>query len=455
MSTAGPEAETAGKVDFPELTYWRVFAISFPIILSNITTPLLGVTHTAVVGQLGEAHLIGAVALGATIFNLLFWGFGFLRMGTTGLTAQALGAGKSDDLIVTLTRALLLGSAAGFALVLLQYPIELIAFRLLEATEAAENATQAYFAIRIWSAPFALINYAFLGWFIGLAKTRIAFLLQIVLNGTNVLLSILFVSGLGWGVSGVAIATVIAELLAAATGALVAWQELAQHGPLPSWARIIDIAGLKRMLMVNSDLMIRTLCLLAAFTFFTAEAAKAGDVILAANAVLLQFLNISAYLLDGFAFATEALTGRAIGAFRQAAFRRAICLSSVWAVGIAVVISLVYLAGGGVIIDMMTASDDVRQSARIYLVWAVLAPVTGVSSFLLDGIFIGATRTRDMRNMMIISLAVFFAAWALLTPLYGNHGLWASMIVFFLIRAITLAIHFSALERAAFTPARP
>jgi len=211
---------------------------------------------------------------------------------------------------------------------------------------------------------------------------------------------------------------------------------------------------LKRMLVVNSDLMIRTLCLLAAFTFFTAQAAIAGDVILAANAILLQFLNISAYLLDGFAFATEALTGRAIGAFRHAAFRRAIYLSSVWAIGIAAVISLVYLAGGGLIIDMMTVSDDVRQSARIYLIWAVVAPVAGVSSFLLDGIFIGATRTRDMRNMMIVSLAVFFAARALLTPLYGNHGLWASMIVFFLIRAITLAIHFPALERASLTQAK-
>ncbi|HKJ63446.1 MAG TPA: MATE family efflux transporter, partial [Hyphomicrobiales bacterium] len=190
MSMTRPEAGAAEEADFPELTYWRVFAISFPIILSNITTPLLGVTHTAVVGQLGEAHLIGAVALGATIFNLLFWAFGFLRMGTTGLTAQAVGARKPDAVVVILAQALLLGGAAGFALILLQYPIQLIAFELLEATKATETETQRYFAIRIWSAPFALINYAFLGWFIGLAKTRIAFLLQIVLNGTNVILSI-------------------------------------------------------------------------------------------------------------------------------------------------------------------------------------------------------------------------------------------------------------------------
>jgi MATE family multidrug resistance protein len=454
MSTTGPKAETAGEADFLELTYWRVFAISFPIILSNITTPLLGVTHTAVIGQLGEAHLIGAVALGATIFNLLFWGFGFLRMGTTGLTAQALGARKGDTVAVILAQALLLACVAGVALIILQYPIELIAFELLEASEATETETRNYFAIRIWSAPFALINYAILGWFIGLAKTRVAFLLQIILNGANVVLSIIFVSALGWGIPGVAIATVIAEIGAAAVGLVIARQELARYGVLPNLARIMDMTGLKRMLMVNSDLMIRTLCLLAVFTFFTAQAAKSGDLVLAANAILLQFLNISAYLLDGFAFATEALTGRAIGAVRRTAFRRAITLSSVWAGGIATMISLVFLAGGGLIIDMMTASEDVRQTARLYLIWAVAAPIAGVASFQLDGIFIGATRTRDMRNMMIVSLAVFFAAWALLTPLYGNHGLWASMIVFFLIRAVTLAAHFPALERASFTPAR-
>lgn len=435
------------------MSYWRVFAISFPIILSNVTTPLLGITHTAVIGQLGEAHLIGAVALGATIFTLLFWAFGFLRMGTTGLTAQALGAGKHDGIAVILCQALLISGGAGGALILLQAPIELIAFELLEASAVTEAETRLYFDIRIWSAPFALMNYAFLGWFIGLAKTRIAFALQLLLNGLNIVLSVLFVSGLGWSVSGVALATVIAEILAALAGAFFVRNELVRFGAWPSWAQISDMAGLKRMLLVNSDLMIRTLCLLAAFTFFTAEAAKAGDLILAANAILLQLLNVSAYLLDGFAFAAEALTGRAIGAMRQAEFRRAIHLSSVWAVAIAVTLSVAYFAAGGLIIDAMTASSDVQQKARLYLPWAIAAPITGVASFLLDGIFIGATRTRDMRNMMIVSLAVFFAAWAVLTPAYGNHGLWASMIVFFLIRAVTLALHFPGLERAAFTPA--
>jgi len=436
--------------DEPPLTYWRVFAISLPIILSNITTPLLGVTHTAVVGQLGAPHLIGAVALGATIFTLLFWAFGFLRMGTTGLCAQADGAGDQALVAAILARALLVAAAAGAVLIVLQEPISAIALHLLEASQAVEGETADYFAIRIWCAPFALANYAFLGWFIGLAKTRIAFLLQILLNGLNVVLSIVLVSGLGWGVEGVAISTVVAEISAAVMGAVLALGEIRRRGTAVSWDQTLNPAGIRRMLAVNGDLMIRTLCLLFAFTFFTAEAAKGGDVILAANAILLQFLNVASYLLDGFAFATEALAGRAMGAASRTRFRHAIKLASVWAVAVSLVVSLAWLIGGGAIIDAMTTDPETRQTARLYLAWAVAAPLAGVACFQLDGIFIGATRTRDMRNMMIVSLGVFMAAWAILTPAYGNHGLWASMIVFFLARAVALGAYYPALERAAF-----
>lgn len=432
------------------LTYLQVLAVSLPIILSNITTPLLGVTHTAVVGQLGQPALIGAVALGATIFNLLFWAFGFLRMGTTGLCAQADGAGDDGLVAVVLARALLLGGAAGLLLVLLQTPIELSALALLEGSNAVEAETQTYFAIRIWSAPFALANYAFLGWFIGLAKTRIAFLLQVTLNGLNVVFSIALVSIFHMGVEGIAISTVFAEFAAAALGAALAIREMNERAAAVSWRQTLELAGLKRMLAVNSDLMIRTLCLLFAFTFFTAQAAKAGELVLAANAILLQFLNISAYLLDGFAFATESLTGRAIGAADRERFRRAVYLSSVWAVTVGAAASLVYLLAGGLIIDAMTTDAQTRELARVYLPWAIAAPVAGVACFQLDGIFIGATRTRDMRNMMLVSLAVFLIAWAILTPEYGNHGLWAAMIILFLIRAATLGAHYPALERQAF-----
>lgn len=436
------------------LTYGKVLAVSLPIILSNVTTPLLGVTSTAVVGQLGEAHLIGAVALGATIFTLLFWAFGFLRMGTTGLCAQADGAGNQPEVGAILARALLLACGAGLLLIGLQWPLEWVSVYFLNGSAAVEAETRHYFHIRIWSAPFALANYAFLGWFIGLGRTRTALYLQVLLNGANVILNVAFVTWLGWGVAGVAIGTLIAEILGAGLGIVIAGRELARRAAPIDWGRAFDASGLARMLAVNSDLMIRTLCLLFAFTFFTAQAAKSGDIILAANAVLLQFLNISSYLLDGFAFATEVLTGRAIGAERQAHFRRAVHLSSVWAAAVSVAVSAIFILGGGAIIDAMAANPEVRETARLYLPWAIAAPVAGVACFQLDGIFIGATRTRDMRNMMILSLAVFLAAWAALTPAFGNHGLWASMIVFFIVRALSLGAYYPALERASF-PARP
>jgi MATE family multidrug resistance protein len=435
---------------FERLTYRKVLAISLPIILSNVTTPLLGVTSTAVVGQLGEAHLIGAVALGATIFTLLFWAFGFLRMGTTGLCAQADGAGDQQEVSAILARALLLAGGAGMLLILLQWPLEWVSMYFLNGSAAVEAETRHYFHIRIWSAPFALANYAFLGWFIGLGRTQTALFLQVVLNGANVVLNVAFVTWLGWGVAGVALGTLIAEVLAAGLGATIAGQQLRRRSAPIDWGRTLEISGLRRMLGVNSDLMIRTLCLLFAFTFFTAQAAKSGDVILAANAVLLQFLSISSYLLDGFAFATEVLTGRAIGAARQAHFRRAVFLSSVWATAVSVAVVAIFIVGGGAIIDAMAANPEVRETARLYLPWAIAAPVAGVACFQLDGIFIGATRTRDMRNMMILSLALFLAAWAVLTPTFGNHGLWASIIVFFVIRGVSLATFYPALERASF-----
>ena len=444
---------TASRGAPETLSYRGVLLLSLPIVLSNITTPLLGLTNTAVIGQLGEAHLIGAVAIGATVFSLLFWAFGFLRMGTTGLTAQAAGAGDAQETAAILARALIIAGAAGGLLILLQWPLAWASFTLIKSSAAVEEAARAYFAIRIWSAPFALANYALLGWFIGLGRTRTALLLQLVLNGVNILLNLGLVSLLGWGVPGVALGTLIAEALAAALGVVLALRA-AGFGPMSlPWARALDPAGLVRMMVVNADLMIRTLSLLFVFTFFTAQAARAGDVILAANEVLWQFMNVAAYLLDGFAFATEVLAGRAIGAARAEHFREAVRLSSVWAGGIALGVSAGYALGGGMLIDALTTNQEVRETARLYLPWAVCAPVISVACFQLDGVFIGAVRTRVMRNMMMLSLAIFLAAWAVLTPAFGNHGLWASLMVFFVARAATLWVHLPSLERAAFPAA--
>lgn len=438
------------------LTNRDVLAVAVPIILSNVTTPLIGVVDTAVLGQLGDPHYIGAVAVGAMIFSMLFWGFGFLRMGTTGLTAQAEGAGDGTEVVASLTRALLIAGVAGLCLIALQGPIARAAFWLVEGSAAVEGGAQEYLSIRIWSAPAALANYAILGWFIGLGKAGTAFKLQLILNGANAALDALFVMGLGMTVDGVAIGTLIAECLTVAAGLWLVHGELRRRGLAPDLSRVLDRAGLGRAITVNRDIMIRTLCLIFAFCWFTAQSAAGGDLTLAANAVLLNFLHVSAYFLDGFAFAAESLVGKAVGARDRTRFRDAARRSSAWAVLLAALTSLAFWFGGGLAIDGLTVNPEVRLDARDYLIWAALAPILGVACFQLDGIFIGATRTADMRDMMIVSLVVYLAAWWGLTAAFGNHGLWASILVFFIVRAITLGMRFPALRRDLFgAPAIP
>lgn len=427
-----------------------VLAIAVPMILSNVTTPLIGAVDTAVIGQLGAAHLIGAVAVGAAIFTMIYWAFGFLRMGTTGLTAQASGARKATEVVATLYRALLIAVLGGTALIALQSPLAAVAFPLMGASAEVEQAARAYFGIRIWSAPGALANYALIGWFIGLGRAGTAFRLQLFLNGANMVLDALFVLVFGWGVAGVAAGTLIAEMGAAAVGIAVAISGGNAGSVRTRLARVVHPPRFRRMLSVNGDIMVRTVSLLFAFSFFTAQAARSGDMILAANAVLLNFLAISSYLLDGVAFSAEVLVGKAIGSRDAAHFRAAARLSSFWAVAVSAGLSLAFWFAGGAIIDLMTINQEVRALARSYLVWAALSPVIGVACFQLDGIFIGATRTKDMRNMMIISLIAYLLAWALLVPRLGNHGLWAALMVFFAFRAATLALRFPALMRSAF-----
>jgi len=422
-----------------------VLVIALPMIFSNVTTPLIGAVDTAVIGQLGSAPLIGAVAVGATIFTFFYWAFGFLRMGTTGLTAQASGATRPREVLATLYRALLVAGGAGVTIILLQQPIALAAFSLMGASSDVEEAARSYFAIRIWSAPAALANYALLGWFIGLGRAGTAFKLQLLLNVTNIGLDALFVLGFGWGVTGVATGTLMAETGAALVGVGVALQTA--NGLRVRLWRVLNAAKFRRMLAVNGDIMIRTLCLLFAFSFFTAQGARSGDAILAANAILMHFLGISAYFLDGIAYATETLTGKAIGARDAVRFGDAIRFSSLWAAALSLIAGAAFWLGGGVLIDLMTVNEEVRSIARHYLVWAALAPVIGVACFQLDGIFIGATRTRDMRNMMLISLGVYFVAWSVLTPVFGNHGLWAALMIFFSARSVTLAVRLPALRR--------
>jgi MATE family multidrug resistance protein len=429
-----------------ELRSRDVLLIAIPMILSNATVPLVGIADAAVVGQLNDPALIGGVSLGSTIFAMLFWAFGFLRMGTTGLTAQAVGAGDRAEVAANLYRALFIAVMAGLFLYSFHAPAIIFILNLIGGSSQVQTVTADYFGIRILSAPATLANYALVGWLIGRARADVAFLLQLFLNLVNILLAVLFVLIAGKGVKGAAMAAVLAEYMAVAAGLLIVSRSL--RPTKRASVKIFDAQAFKKLLAVNGDIMIRTVCLLFAFTFFAAQGAKLGDIALAANSVLRSLSDLSAYVLDGFAFAAEVLVGQAVGARSLRGFRQAVFVSSVWAGVLALLVSLAFWVGGILLIEFMTTTLSVREAAREFLPWAVLTPLAGVACFQLDGIFIGATRTADMRNMMIISLAVFFAAWALLTPVFGNHGLWASLIVFFIARALTLGARYAALERS-------
>lgn len=430
------------------ITHRRVLNVALPIVLSNATIPLLGAVDTAVVGQIGAAAPIGAVGLGAVILVSIYWVFGFLRMGTTGLVAQARGAGDAAETGALLTRALMLAAAAGAVFVAGQAGVFWAAFRLAPASAEVEGLARSYLAIRIWGAPAAIGIYALTGWLIAMERTRAVLALQLWMNGVNAALDLWFVLGLGWGVEGVAIATLIAEGSGAALGLWLCRAAFA-GAQWRDWPRVFDRGKLRRMAQVNGDIMIRSVLLQASFTTFVFLGAGFGDVTLAANQVLLQFLSITAFALDGFAFAAEALVGQTMGRRARADLRRAAILASVWGAVFAALLAAAFLLAGPRIIDAMAAAPEVRQAARVYLPWLVAAPLIGVAAWMLDGIFIGATRTREMRNAMILSTGVYLAALAVLLPALGNHGLWAALMVLNITRGITLGLRYPALEARA------
>jgi MATE family multidrug resistance protein len=429
------------------LKHRTVLAIAVPVMISNVSTALIGVVDTGVVGRIPGPAYIGAVALGSLVFTFVFWAFGFLRMGTTGLTAQALGAGETDGLAAVLLRALLVAFAVGGALILFQWPIRETAFALVQGSDTVESLARRYFDIRIWAAPATLANYALLGWFIGLGRTGTGLVLQLVLNMTNIVLDVLFVLGFGMDARGVATGTLLAEIVAMGAGLLLAARHLGGFGRLRPSKEILAPERLRRTLGVSGDIMVRTLALISVFVWFTSQGARQGDTILAANTILLHFVSMSAYFLDGLAFAAEALVGRAVGSAHRQGLRAAARITTLWSVMTSVAIVLVLVAAGPALIDVLTVDAASRETARSFLPWAVAAPLLGVWAFQLDGIFIGATRTRDMRNAMLAATTVFLAAWWLLTP-WGNHGLWAAFQVHYLARIGSLAAYYPRLVRS-------
>lgn len=430
------------------ITHGRILKIAAPIVLSNATIPLLGAVNTGVIGQMGLAAPIGAVGIGAVILASVYWIFGFLRMGTSGMAAQAHGAGDIPERAAILLRGLGIGLAAGLLLVILQGPLVWGAFRLAPASAEVEGLARQYLGIRIWGAPATIALYAVTGWLIALERTRSVLILQLVINGLNITLDLWFVLGLGWGVPGVATATLIAEYSGLLLG-LWLCREAFGSGALRDRARLFARDAWRRMLVVNSDIMLRSVLLQGSLTTFLFLGAGMGDVTLASNQVLLQFAEVTAYALDGFAFAAEALVGQAVGAKRRGDLRRASVLSSQWAVGGCLALSLAFWIFGPAIIDLMTTAPEVRATARTYLPWLVAAPVVSVASYMFDGIFIGATRTREMRNAMMQSVAIYAVALVLFVPLMGNHGLWAALMVLNGARGLTMARYYPRVEAGA------
>lgn len=430
------------------LTHGRVLKIALPIVLSNATVPILGAVDTGVVGQLGLAAPIGAVGIGAIILSAIYWIFGFLRMGTTGLVAQARGAGDEGETGALLMRALLIGVAAGVFFVLAQGLVFWGAFALAPASAEVETLARSYLTIRIWGAPATIALFAVTGWLIATERTRGVLVLQLWMNGLNILLDLWFVLSLGWGVEGVAIATLIAEWTGLALGIWLC-RAAFSGGQWLDLKRIFDRVKIRRMMAVNGDIMVRSMILQGSFMAFLFLGARFGDVTLAANQVILQFLEITAFALDGFAFSAEALVGSALGARNRKALRRAAILTSQWGVGISIPLAFFFLFAGPWLIDLMATSEAVRAEARIYLPWVAAAPVIGIASWMLDGIFIGATRTRDMRVAMILSAGVYVIALIVFLEPYQNHGLWLSLMVLNVTRAITLGWFYPALEASA------
>ena len=416
--------------------------------VANLTTPLIGIVSTIAIGRLGEATLLGGVAIASVIFDCLFWLFAFLRMSTVAFTAQALGADEKQEIRALLVRGFVVAAVIGVALILLQLPLAAILLGVMGGSEGVTRAAKTYFTIRIWSAPLVLANYVVLGWLIGQARARLALGVQIAINVINMAATVLLVLVLDAGIAGAAMAAVIAEAAGLVLGVLIA-RRLSLGQPAVPRAALLDRTKLMRMLAVNRDIMIRTAALISVWLFFTAQGARAGDVTLAANAVLNNFLLISAFFLDGLANAAEQLCGRACGARDRIAFSSAVRLVILWGFGFALAVTAVFALFGPGLIDIMTASADVRRSARDYLWFVVLSPVLAVFAFGYDGIYIGATWARDMRNLMVLSLLIFLTAWLALRS-FGNAGLWGALLVHYAARGGLQALRYPAMLRASF-----
>lgn len=419
----------------------RILNLAIPNIISNITIPLLGMVDLALMGHLEDEVYIGAVALGSMIFNFIYWSFSFLRMGTSGFTAQAFGQRDLPESILILARAMLVAGAGALLLLVLQYPIAEVSFRIIDGSSRVEALAREYFHIRIFAAPATMGLYALTGWFLGMQNARIPMIITILVNLMNIGFSFMFIRVFGMTSDGVALGTVLAQY----SGLIVAiWFLVKYYGKVFRYFKkenLPDKKALARFFKVNKDIFIRTLCLIFTLSFFTTQSARTGDTTLAVNTLLLQFFMLFSFFVDGYAHAAEALMGRYTGSKNSAGLRLSIRLLFLWAAGIAIGFTAIYLVAGEYLLLILTNNRDLIQASEPYFPWIMIIPLITFPAFIWDGIYIGATASAAMRNSMLIStLTIFLPAYYILEPELGNHGLWLAFMIFMASRGITLTL---------------
>lgn len=416
----------------------RVFSLAFPMVLSNITVPLLGLVDAAVIGHLDHAWYLGGVAIGSSMISITFWLLGFLRMTTTGLTAQAWGAKNNQALANVFLQGLTLAWLLSVVIIAINPLITNVVFSYSDASAEVIRYAEEYFSVRIWSMPATLTNLVIMGWLLGAQNAKKPMLLIIFINLLNIVLDIGFVIGLDWGVKGAAAASVIADFSGMALGLYFVakmWRRLELPNPVEQWKKASN--GVAGLLTLNRDIFLRSLCLQLAFTFMTFKSATFGDEVLAANAVLMNFLMLVSFAMDGFAYAMEAMVGKAVGAKDRQQLLSALVATTFWSLIISLLITVGFILGGETIVGVISDIPAVREQAYIYLPWLIAMPLVSMWCFLLDGVFIGATRGREMRNTMFIAIMGFFAIWWCFSA-EGNHGLWAAMLGFMALRGVML-----------------
>lgn len=427
----------------------QILALAVPSIIANITTPLLALVDTAIVGHMGSAMFIAAIALGGSVFNMVYWLFNFLRMGTSGITAQEYGCGTAGNTSETLTRSLLIALSIGVILIILRRPIISLAINFMDPDPATADIALTYCHILIFGAPALLASYSFTGWFIGMQNSKATMWISLLINVTNIGASLLLVYGLKIGIKGVAIGTLSAQWVGAIAAFMMALHNgyrLKRHGGQP----IFDRLKIKQFFSVNFDIFLRTICLIAVTVWFTRTGARQGTLMLSVNALLMQFFIIFSYFMDGFAFAGEALTGKSIGAGDKSLMKLTVKHLFGFGVGLSIMFSILYTIGGDLLLNILSNEQDVLQASADFRWWVVTVPLAGFSAFIWDGIYIGATQTKWMLTAVFSAMVVFFVTLTITYPVMRNHGLWLAFISYLIVRGLVLTLTYRKIERAHF-----